>query len=98
MSLAITPSTPFLTTDDQGVGLFPMPSELTVAQAAKLVGSREGYINELILDELIAFRLVNGERIVERDSLLEYERDQKRRHAALNVMVRLDQEMGLYDD
>ena len=98
MSLAITPSSPFLATDEQSVGLFPPPSELTVAQAAKLIDAKEGYINELLADGLVAFRQKNGEHLILRDSLLEYIQDLDRRLAALGEMVRWDQEMGLYDD
>jgi hypothetical protein len=44
------------------------------------------------------YRQENGERLVQMDSLLEFEQEQERGHAALDEMVRLDQEMGLYDD
>ena len=98
MSLAITPSSPFLATDEQSVGLFPPPSELTVAQAAKLIDAKEGYINELLQTGRVVFRQENGIRLIRQDSLLEYEQDRDRRHAKLNEMVRWDQEMGLYDD
>ena len=98
MSLAITPSPPFLTADEQNVGLFPPPSELTVAQAAKLIDAKEDLINELLADGLVAFRQKNGERLVLRDSLLEYVQDRERRHAKLDELFRLFEEMGLSDE
>jgi len=84
--------------DGQDVALFPTPSELTVAQAAKFLRSSEGYLNEVLNAGYIAFRLENGERMVQLNSMLEYEQEQERRHAAFDEFVHMNQEMGLYDD
>jgi len=96
MSLAITP-TPFLATDGQNLGLFSMPSELTVAQAAKFLDMSEGCVNEFLDDEIIAFRLVNDERWVQRDSLLEFEADYREGREFMAEITQMAQEMGLYD-
>ena len=98
MSLAITPSSPFLTADEQNVGLFPPPSELTVAQAAKLIDASEGYINELLQTGRVVFRQENGVRLIRQDNLLQYEQDRDRRHAKLDELFRLFEEMGLSDE
>jgi len=98
MTLAVPSSPTFLTTDVRNVDLFPAPTELTVAQAAALLDVPEGYIDELLDDDLVEYRLEGTQRLVNRDGLLEYEQRRKRRHEALNEMVRLDQEMGLCDD
>ena len=74
-----------------------MPSELTIAQAAKILDCREGLILSLIEDGDITSRIVNGKLMVVRDSFLAYKQDQDRRNAAVAEMVRWDQEMGLYD-
>ena len=85
-------------TDGQDIDLFPLPSELTIAQAAKILDRREGLIHELIEDGDIDSRIVNGELMVVRDSFLNYKQDRDRKFAALAEMVRENQEMGLYDD
>jgi len=55
-------------TGKQNVGVFSTVSELTVAQAAELIGEPEGLINELLKFGLVKFRLENGERLVQRGS------------------------------
>ena len=97
MSLTMTPS-PFLATEEQSVGLFPMPSELTVAQAAKFLRSSEGYVNEMLNAGHIEFRLENGECLIQRNSLLEFEQERESQYTALENIVRWSEEMGLYDD
>ena len=81
----------------QDIGLFPMPSELTIAEAAKVLDSREGLIHELIEDGEFDSRIVNGELVVVRDSFLNYKHERDRKNAAFAEMVRWEQEMGLDD-
>ena len=97
MSLTITPS-PFLTTDEPCVRVFPMSSELTVAQAAEFLNMSERHLSDLLTAGHIAFRLENGERLVHQNSLVEYEQELERKNAALNELFRLFQEEGLSDD
>jgi len=97
MSITTAPSPPFLTTGKQNVSLFPVVSELTVAQAAKMIDVSEGYIDELLKAGFVAFRLENGERLVHRDSLLEHEAEYQRGLVGLAEITRMSQEMGLYD-
>jgi phage antirepressor YoqD-like protein len=75
-----------------------MSSELTVAQAAKCLHISEHHLNNLLNAGYIAFRQENGERLVQQDSMLDFEQERERKHAAVNRMIRLNQEMGLYDD
>jgi hypothetical protein len=91
-------SHPVLATDALDVGSFPTVSELTVAQAAEFLHFSEHHLNNLLSAGYIAFRLENGERLVQADSLLEFEHDRQRKHEAVNRMMRWNQEMGLYDD
>ena len=84
--------------DGQDVALFPTPSELTVAQAAGMLRMSERHMNDLLNAGYMAFRLENGERMVQLNSMLEYEQEQERRHAAFDEFVHMNQEMGLYDD
>ena len=98
MTLTATPTYSFLQTEGQSIPLIPPVPELTVAQAAKFLDGSEGLINELLDDGLIAFRLVKGERLVQRDSLQTFAQEEERKNAVFAEMVRMNQEMGLYDD
>ena len=99
MSLTIPPSAAsFPSTDQPALGLFPRVSECTVAQAARFLDGSEGLVNELLDDGVITFRLENGERLVQWNSLLEFEQKEDRQYAGLEEIVRLSEEMGLYDD
>jgi hypothetical protein len=97
MTLTI-PSPPFLTEAGQDINLFPAPSELTVAQAAKILDGSVGLINELLDGGLIACRCENGERMVQWDSLLDFAEEEKRRDAALDELLEMFREAGMSDD
>ena len=100
MSLAITPVSPFLASDSPA-GMVYAPTECTVAQAAELFDASEGFVNELLDDELVTFRLINGQRLIQWSSLLEFKQDWDRRHAACTELIRSFHEAGLtdgYDD
>jgi hypothetical protein len=96
MTLTIT--SPFLAEAGQDIDLFPAPSELTFAQAMKFLRMSERRLNDMLDAGHFVFRLENGERLVQMDSLIEFEQERERGHAALDEMVRWNQEMGLYDD
>jgi len=91
-------SQPIFAIDGRDVAVFPTVSECTVAQAAALLDMSEQRLHRLLDAGRIEFRQEDGERLVERNSLLDYEQRRAARSAALDEMVRLDQEMGLYDD
>lgn len=97
MTFTAIPTQPFLATNDLSADLFPVLSELTVAQAAKIIGEPEGYIDELLKAGLVAFRQENGERLIQRDSFLEFEAEDREMGEALTEITRWSQEMGLYD-
>ena len=82
----------------QDVDLFPMPSELTVAQAARMLGVSEAGIDEYIDDGIIESRWENGKRLIQWDSLVKFYQKRKWMEEGLNEIVRMSQEMGLYDD
>ena len=98
MSLTVVPPHSFLTIGMADIDLFPAVSECTVSQAATILGVSEGYVDEVLRDGLIAFRWDNGERLIERNILLDYREERRRMNAALDEMIRWDQEIGLYDD
>ena len=95
--MTFTISPPFEAIGEQGMELFPSVSELTVAQAAQLLDMSEGCVNELLDDEIIKFRLEQGQRWVQRDSLLEFDAEYREKRKAMAEITRWSQEMGLYD-
>ena len=97
MTLTATLPRSFPAIAGQEVDLYPVPSEFTVAQAAKRLRMSENHLSDLLDAEYIPFLLKNGERFISQDSLLEYEQMRKRRGAWLDEMARENQEMGFYD-
>jgi len=87
-----------LTTDGQDVDLVSATPELTVPQAAEFLRTSERHLNDLLDAERIVCRWEGGLRLVRLDSLLEFEQWRERGHAAVDRMMRWNQEMGLYDD
>jgi hypothetical protein len=92
------PSHSFLTEAGQNVDLFPVSSDLTVAQAAVLLDMSEACVNDLLNIGAFEFRLKNGERLLLREPLLEYKEWSESTGAWLAEETRWNQEMGLYDD
>jgi predicted XRE-type DNA-binding protein len=97
MALTI-PSPSFLAETGHDVDLFLALSELTVVQAAKFLDVSQGFVNELLDFNILKFREDAGCRLIKSNDLIEYGQERKRGHALLDEMVRLNQEMGLYDD
>ena len=97
MTLTATLPRSFPVTAGQEVDLYPVSSELTVAQAANHLQTSEKHLNHLLDAEQIVFRLENGVRLIALNNLLEYEQMRKRRGAWLDEMTRENQEMGFYD-
>ena len=71
--MTFTSPHPFTIIGGQDIGLLPSLSELTVAQATQLIDTPEGYIDELLDADRVAFRWENNKRLVKRDSLLNCE-------------------------
>jgi hypothetical protein len=76
----------------------PISSELTVAQAARLIDVPVGYIDELLDTGLVVFRWENDKRLVQWSSLQGFEADRERRHAELDKLFLMFQEAGLSDE
>ena len=98
MSLTLTPSHPLRTDGRQGFDLFPSAFELTVAQAAEFPDGSEDFVDKLLNGGLIAFRLKNGERLIQRNSMLNFVHERERGHAALDGLFHLFREAELSDD
>ena len=98
MTLAVPISHSFLATDDQSIDLFPLPTGLTVAQAATVLGVSNGYVEELLDDDLIEHKREDGGCLIDRDKLLKYKRYRERRRAECEELMSMFQEMGLSYD
>ena len=98
MTATIVPSYAFLASDGQDINLFPTMTECTVAQAAQFLRVSEGCVDELLKDDIVAFRTENGELLIQWDSLSAFEQRRASKRAAVDDVVRLSEEMGLYDD
>jgi len=96
MSLTATPSYP--STGSRSVDLFQPPSELTIAQAAAFLDMSEACVDGLLVLGAIQYREDGGRRLIRRADLIEYEQDCRRMHKGLLEIVRLSEEMELYDD
>ena len=98
MTLTVAPTSIFPTTTGQDIAAFPVVSECTVAQAAEFLDISERHLNDLLDNNFIASRQENGERLVQWNSILDFEQREARRLAWLAEEAQWNQEMGLYDD
>jgi hypothetical protein len=96
--MTLTSSHSFAVTGGQNIDMFPATSELTVAQAARLLDMSEACIYELFKIDVLKYRKEGEQCWVNRDKLFEYKERRECRGVALAEMVRMNQEMGLYDD
>jgi len=97
MSVTTTSVSPFLATEGYA-GIVYAPTECTVAQAAEVLDMPEGCVDELLRFGVLEFKEKNGERMLLWNRLLEYKQRRDFRREGLDEMVRMNQEMGLYDD
>ena len=77
--------------------MFPMPSELTVAQAAKILDMSVACLDDMLDDGIIESRRENGMRLIQPDSFWEFESGYRKRRETMAELTRLAQEMGMYD-
>ena len=75
-----------------------MQSELTVAQAAKILDMSVACVNSFLNDRTIESRWENGVRLILPDSFWEFASDYRAKLEALAELSQLAQEMGMYDD
>jgi hypothetical protein len=92
------PSPSFLAEAGQDIDLFPAPTELTFAQARKFLPMSERHLNDLLDAGEFPFRVENGERLLQLDSLVKYKQERERGHAALDKLFDMFREAGMSDD
>lgn len=79
--------------------MFPSQTELTPEQAAEFLCVSESFLLELLNSGEIESRNEGGQLLVVLRSLVKYDQDwTQRQKDALDKLVRLSEEMGLYDD
>lgn len=80
------------------VTLIPMDKELTTQQAADILNVSRPYFIKLLENGTIKFRKTGTHRKVLMQDLIEYRNKRaENRHANIEEMSKLSQELGLYD-
>ena len=97
MTFTTTLSPPMSITGGQDIGIFPVPSELTVAQAARILDMSEACLDDMLDDGIIESHWVNGIRLVQEDSLLAFDTRYREGCAVLAELAQWGQEVGDYD-
>jgi len=97
MPVTTTPVSPFLATEGSA-GIVYAPTECTVAQAAEFLDVSEDCVDELLNFGVLEYRQDGGYRLINRAELFGYAQRRERKYKALEEIVRLSEEMGLYDD
>ena|GEM_PF-1525735 len=98
MTLTATLPHSFPATTSQEVDLYPVSSELTVAEAAILLGMSEDCVDCLLDIDVLKYRQEGRQRLIDRENLFEYNEERERGGVILAEMCRMNQEMGLYDE
>ncbi len=81
-----------------GLTLFPRLSEVTSMEAADILNVSRPYVIKLLEEGAMPFRLVGRHRRISLRDLLAYkERSDRETDEALDELVALSQELGLYD-
>ena len=85
--------------DGQPIVVIPRQMELTRLQAAEFLCVSEDYLTGLLDSGKIESRFAGGRRMVAINSLLDYDREAtKQQKEAYREVVRLSEEIGLYDE
>ena len=72
--------------------------ELTVEQAAEILNTSQQYLQKLLDEGQIPFAIVEGQIRIQLDDLMEFKkREDAERHQALIELIRLTEELGLYE-
>ncbi|MBL8847591.1 MAG: helix-turn-helix domain-containing protein [Hyphomicrobium zavarzinii] len=82
----------------KAVSVIPQDEEMTPNEAAEFLRVSRGHVAKLMDDGALPYREVGTHRRIPTAALVLYDKAQRaRQRAAMEEMVRLDQDMGLYD-
>ena len=98
MSLAVSTPHSLSITGEQDVVLFATKAELTVAQAAQVLDLPEGAILELFSLGVLECRQEDAQHFLDRDHVYAYKQEQEEGLILMRELMRLSEEMGLYDE
>ena len=87
-----------LLAEGQDVSIPPAQAEVSIAQAAKFLDMSEACVHEVLGLGVLEYRQDGNQYWIDRDSLMEYDADCRRMSEGLKEIIRLSEEMGLYDD
>lgn len=72
--------------------------DVTVEQAAEILNTSKTYLQKLLDEGAIPFTTIEGQVRIQADDLMEFKkREDAERHQALIDLIRLTEELGLYD-
>jgi len=81
------------------VEVVPIHSKLTTQEAANLLNVSRPYLIKLLEEGKLPFHYVGSHRRIRFDDLIAFREEQDRKsEEAMTELVRLSEEMGLYDD
>lgn len=81
-----------------GLTLFPRLAEVTTVEAAEILNVSRPYVIKLLEEGAMPYRKVGRHRRIHLRDLLAYKQESDRRSdEAMNELVALSQELGLYD-
>ncbi len=82
-----------------GITLIPQHAELTTVEAANILNVSRPYLIKLLESGEIPFHKVGRHRRVFMDDLMKYmEESDKKSRAAMDELVTISEELGLYDE
>lgn len=81
-----------------GITLIPLHAELTTMEAADILNVSRPYLIKLLEADEIPYRKVGRHRRIRLDDLMAYMKESDRKsRAAMDELVALSEELGLYD-
>ncbi|MDQ3548781.1 MAG: hypothetical protein M3439_08165 [Chloroflexota bacterium] len=82
----------------QLVSIKPVDPNLSVKQVEALLGSTDSYVAKILETGELPSTIVNGRRLIDIRDAMEFRRVMRKRHEeGLIELVRISEEMGLYD-
>ena len=82
-----------------GITMFPRLAEVTTMEAADILNVSRPYVIKLLEEGAMPFRMVGRHRRIQLKDLMAYlEESDRKSRAAMDELVALSEELGLYDE